>query len=279
MKKKKTLVYLGSLTIFQLLWQTSYAKAVGFDSPKDLILPLTSLTNEKFAEISNNLSNYTKLEVIIDKESTENRDLKITYTNWFRFGEALKVNGTLTVLNLQNLNIEDYGVSQIAEAMSEGCPVTYLNLSSNDISNAGMRCLAQALKNERSRCQILNLSYNYIQRFAPLDLAMSLKNNTCLKNINLSHTDMEDDLAEAFGRIFKYNATLEELNLSSNKISTKGIGTLLHGLKENSTLKSLNLKGNPIRLSLMDLYTLEKLLEKRPNLIKIDNIRHRLRRF
>ena len=60
--------------------------------------------------------------------------------------EAIKVNKTLTNLNLRNNGIGDAGATCIAEAIKVNKTQTNLDLRSNGISDAGATCIAEAIK-------------------------------------------------------------------------------------------------------------------------------------
>ncbi|XP_011270823.1 hypothetical protein CAOG_09090 [Capsaspora owczarzaki ATCC 30864] len=78
--------------------------------------------------------------------------------------EALKMNTTLTQLDLQLNQIGDEGAQAIAEALRANTTLTWLKLSYNQIGDAGAQAIAEALKVNK-RMTLLFLHYNCIDIF------------------------------------------------------------------------------------------------------------------
>ncbi|CAF1592671.1 unnamed protein product, partial [Didymodactylos carnosus] len=75
--------------------------------------------------------------------------------------EALKVNKTLTTLNLENNEISVRGGEALAEALKVNKTLTTLNLAGNQISDGGGEALAEALKMNKT-LTTLDLARNQI---------------------------------------------------------------------------------------------------------------------
>jgi len=73
----------------------------------------------------------------------------------------LKVNATLTNIDLEDNGIDDDGVAAIADALKVNCTLTKINLEDNDIGDYGAAVIADALKVNRTLMQI-NLKRNDI---------------------------------------------------------------------------------------------------------------------
>ena len=75
--------------------------------------------------------------------------------------EALKVNSTLTVLNLADNGTGDQGATGLAEALKVNSTLTELNLEGSDTGDQGATSLAEALK-VNSTLTVLDLRVNNI---------------------------------------------------------------------------------------------------------------------
>ncbi|KJE97551.1 hypothetical protein CAOG_09082 [Capsaspora owczarzaki ATCC 30864] len=91
---------------------------------------------------------------------------------------ALKVNTTLTQLDLWSNQIGDEGAQAIAEALRANTTLTWLKLSYNQIGDAGAQAIAEALKVDK-RMTLLFLHYNCIGIFGSqaIDKACQDKRN------------------------------------------------------------------------------------------------------
>jgi len=70
-------------------------------------------------------------------------------------------------------------------------------------------------------------------------IADALKQNCCLKDLNLDHNNTGHEGGEALGAALKVNRSLTSLYLENNNIGYKGGKALADALKENQFLTSL----------------------------------------
>ena len=103
--------------------------------------------------------------------------------------EALKVNSTLTELNLRANRIGDQVATGLAEALKENSTLTKLNLCFNDIGHQGATGLAKALK-VNSKLAELNLDGNDIGDQSATGLAEALKVNSTLTDLRLNYNNI-----------------------------------------------------------------------------------------
>ena len=97
--------------------------------------------------------------------------------------------------------------------------------------------------------EILNLSYNNIDKNGLNDIIENLKKKECtLKKLNLSYNYIGNEGCFLLGDCLKYNKSLASLNLTSNNILNEGAIALANNIKSefNTTLKSINFKDNSI---------------------------------
>ena len=132
--------------------------------------------------------------------------------------EALKVNSTLTKLDLDFYGIGDQGATGLAEALKVNSTLTVLVLKDNVIGHQGATSIAEALKV-----------------------------NSTLTNLDLQHSYIGDQGATSIAEALKVNSTLTNLDLQDNDISDQGATCLVEALKMNSTLRFLDLSLNNVR--------------------------------
>ena len=154
--------------------------------------------------------------------------------------EAIKVNKTLTDLNLFGNGISDAGVSSIAEAIKVNKTLTDLNLSDNGVSDAGATSIAEAIEVNKTLTH-LRLSDNGISDAGVTSIVEAIKVNKTLTSLDLSGNGFSDAGATSIAEAIKVNKTLTDLDLSENGISDAGATSIVQAIKVNETLTNLDL--------------------------------------
>jgi Leucine-rich repeat (LRR) protein len=159
-------------------------------------------------------------------------------------GEALRLNSTLTSLNLGCNEIGDEGARALGEALRLNSTLTSLNLGCNEIGDEGARALVEAL-GSNSTLTSLTLCHNMIGDDGVRALGKALRSNTTLTSLTLCEA-IGDEGARAWRDALRSNSTLTSLDLSHNEIGDEGARALGEALGSNSTLTSLDLSHNKI---------------------------------
>ena len=154
--------------------------------------------------------------------------------------EAIKVNKTLTDLNLFGNGISDAGVSSIAEAIKVNQTLTDLNLSDNGVSDASATSIAEAIEVNKTLTH-LRLSDNGISDAGVTFIVEAIKVNKTLTSLDLSGNGISDAGATSIAEAIKVNKTLTDLDLSENGISDAGATSIVEAIKVNETLTNLDL--------------------------------------
>ena len=157
--------------------------------------------------------------------------------------KALKVNSSLTNLNLSWNCITDSGASTLSQALKTNSTLTILDLSSNRIGESGVACLSGALK-VNSTLASLRLGNNDLSDPGAASLSEALKVNSTLVSLDLSSNKISDPGAVSLSRALAANASLTDLNLRDNWISATGAASLFHALTLNSCSTNLDLRYN-----------------------------------
>ncbi|KJE97960.1 hypothetical protein CAOG_08025 [Capsaspora owczarzaki ATCC 30864] len=158
---------------------------------------------------------------------------------------ALKVNTTLTQLDLSENQIGNVGAQAIAEALKSNKTLTSLSLGKNQTGDAGAQAIAEALKVNTTLTK-LNLSWNQVGDDAAKAFAEALKVNKTLTRLKLHQVQIGDAGARAIAEALKVNKTVTELALDGNQIGDVGAQAIAEALKTNKTLTALDLSLNQI---------------------------------
>jgi hypothetical protein len=135
--------------------------------------------------------------------------------------------------------IQDNGAIALAMALKVNRSITKLDLEYNRIGDAGVEALAIALQ-DNSTLEELNLLGNFFISAAGVRaLANALKTNSTLTSLNLKLNRIDDAGTEALAISLKHNCTLTQLNLELNPIYDEGAKSLLTALIDNHTLTEL----------------------------------------
>ena len=158
--------------------------------------------------------------------------------------EALVVNSSLTSLDLQANNIGAKGGVAIAEALKANGSLRSLNLATNNIGQEGGAAIAKALKVNSSLTSI-DVGGNKITKEAVLALVKVFKEKqmTC---INLTSCNLDADGAKEVAEYVRVSSSLTTLDLQGNKLSPQSGVALAEALKVNSSLTILSLYNNQI---------------------------------
>ncbi|KAK3836741.1 MAG: hypothetical protein J3R72DRAFT_477125 [Linnemannia gamsii] len=162
-----------------------------------------------------------------------------------RLAEILKINSTLTALDLSYNSIGDNGTVALSEALKTNSTLTILKLLVNSISNDGAVELSEVLKTN-STLSTLDISYNSIGDNGTVALSEALKANSTLTSLGLRSNTIRENGAVALSEAIKTNSTLTTLHLSLNPIGDNGTVVLSEALKTNSTLTTLDISYNSI---------------------------------
>ena len=158
---------------------------------------------------------------------------------------ALKVNTSLSSLDLKGNPIGNEGANSLAQALRVNTSLSSLDLSRNFIGNKEANSLAQALRVNTSLSS-LKLSGNSIGNEGANSLAQALTVNTSLSSLDLSMNSIGYGGANSLAQALTVNTSLSSLDLSRNSIGYEGANSLAQALRVNTSLSSLKLWTNTI---------------------------------
>ncbi|XP_067041367.1 protein NLRC3-like isoform X2 [Acropora muricata] len=159
--------------------------------------------------------------------------------------QALRVNTSLSSLDLSRNSIGNDGVKSLTQALRVNTSLSSLDLFGNSIGNEGANSLAEALRVNTSLFS-LTLNFNSCGVEAANSLAQALRVNTSLSSLDLHLSSIGDEGANSLAEALRVNTSLSSLDLHSNSIGDKGANSLAQALRVNTSLSSLCLSWNSI---------------------------------
>lgn len=149
---------------------------------------------------------------------------------------------SLTLMEIKNKSNSNYLIN-IFDALKINTTITSLNLSNNNLTFNGDFNFSEVLKNNSTLME-LDLSNNNINDNDCLILYDGLKNNSSIIKLNLYNNEIYNNGCKYISNILLTNTTLMDLNIGFNGIGTTSIDYLFNILKNNSSITSLNIKEN-----------------------------------
>ena len=151
-------------------------------------------------------------------------------------GRCLRLNTSITTINLRDSQLRDEGVGALADGLklNKASKVRVLDLSSNGIGAAGAEKLAGLLSLSASLAK-LDLSSNKLGSSGTEALRGSLRDNGTLTALNLRDNDIDVAGATALATALRTNGALSTLWLGKNKVGDEGVIALVEALKESAS--------------------------------------------
>ncbi|XP_041263696.1 nucleotide-binding oligomerization domain-containing protein 1 isoform X4 [Onychostruthus taczanowskii] len=151
----------------------------------------------------------------------------------------------LAVIRLSVNQVTDHGVRILYEELSKYQIVSFLGIGANKITSEGGKCLAQAIQKSQTMFEI-GLAFNGITTEGGKSIAEAMQHNNSVRIFWLTKNELDDEAAMSFAEMLKVNKKLVHLWLIQNQITAKGVKCLSEALKENTTIQEICLNGNLI---------------------------------
>ena len=177
------------------------------------------------------------------------KELNLSHNNLQGIGiksilDCLNVSN-LIKLNISNNNVTD-GLNLIANGLTHATKLLQLDLSYNKLRSDNIKCFLYKAKSIFVNLMNLNLSGNEIGSGAATALANVLSENTKLKELCLSHTDLQiEEVSKIFDEL--RFSSLIKLSLSYNYITDEAAGIIATFLSTSNELKELDLSYNNLK--------------------------------
>ncbi|XP_075048984.1 NACHT, LRR and PYD domains-containing protein 12-like [Mixophyes fleayi] len=150
-------------------------------------------------------------------------------------------------LDLSVNMLTDSSCSQLAYVIKNNQCLRKLDLSGNQLAGPHFCDLVTALSSPTCRIEELRLSVNMLTDSSCSQLAYVIKNNQCLRKLDLSGNQLAGphfcDLVTALS---SPTCRIEELRLSVNMLTDSSCSQLAYVIKNNQCLRKLDLSGNQL---------------------------------
>jgi hypothetical protein len=141
-------------------------------------------------------------------------------------------------------NVGEKGAEAISAALRVNTTLTHLDLSNNGIMDVGAACVAEALRESRG-LECLILSFNGITKEGMKKLGASFNGYHSLKKVDLDNNKIENDGAEALSDAVQH-MSIQVLNVAFNNIESRGLRRIAQAVCASSSVTGLSLSGNKI---------------------------------
>jgi len=211
----------------------------GISNLKELFLQDNNMSEKVVDDLADVIRNNTGLEELY----LCNNDLQSSTVVVF---QALKGISTLKKLNLYGNNMSGKVVNDLADVLKNNTCLEVLGLGNNNLLSSVLVIL-QALK-RKSNLKALYLGSNFISRIVIDDLAEVIRNNNCLKHLNLFNNNLHSSAVVVL-QALETVSTLESLDLDDNNMSKEVVDSLTHVICNNK-LSGLCIGGNSLQTGL-----------------------------
>ena len=208
-------------------------------------------------------------------KNTELKELDLSHNNLDATGIRnifRKLNiSRLTKINISNNAIGEQAADDIGNFLSKNTELKELDLSHNNLDATGIRNICRKLN--ISHLTKINISNNAVGKQAADDIGNFLSKNTELKELDLSHNNLDatgirnicrklnishltkinisnnaigEQAADDIGNVLSKNTELKELDISCNNLYESGIKMLCKRIANLSKLTKLKIDGNNI---------------------------------
>ncbi|SPR00927.1 Leucine-rich repeat-containing protein [Plasmodiophora brassicae] len=160
-------------------------------------------------------------------------------------GQMLRLNRSITSLNLARNRVGARGCALLCDALQRNRDLRHVDLSANGIGADAARSLA-ALFQANATLVTVNLGDNALDAGVP-DMTDALISNRTLVVLDVHANSMGDPGAIAIAHALAASSTITSVNLSRNGIGESGGVAIARALTRNRVLTALDLSSNDVR--------------------------------
>nr|XP_009686170.1 PREDICTED: nucleotide-binding oligomerization domain-containing protein 1 isoform X2 [Struthio camelus australis] len=172
-------------------------------------------------------------------------DLDNNNINDYGVKQLLPCFSKLAVIRLSVNQITDHGVKILYEELSKYQIVTYLGIGANKITSEGGKCLAQAIQKSKTMFEI-GLWGNQVGDEGAKAFAEALRNHPTLTNVSLAFNGITTEGGKSIAEAMQHNNSVKIFWLTKNDLDDEAAMSFGEMLKVNKKLVHLWLIQNQI---------------------------------
>uniref|UniRef100_A0A8C2YC06 Nucleotide binding oligomerization domain containing 1 n=1 Tax=Coturnix japonica TaxID=93934 RepID=A0A8C2YC06_COTJA len=172
-------------------------------------------------------------------------DLDNNNINDYGVKQLLPCFSKLAVLRLSVNQITDHGARILYEELSKYQIVSYLGLYNNQITDVGAKYVAKLIE-ECSSLEYVKIGANKITSEGGKCLAQAIQKSTTMFEIGMWGNQVGDEGAKAFAEALRNHPSLTNVSLAFNGITTEGGKSIAEALQHNNSVKIFWLTKNEL---------------------------------
>ncbi|XP_042672539.1 nucleotide-binding oligomerization domain-containing protein 1 isoform X1 [Centrocercus urophasianus] len=172
-------------------------------------------------------------------------DLDNNNINDYGVKQLLPCFSKLAVIRLSVNQITDHGARILYEELSKYQIVSYLGLYNNQITDIGAKYVAKLIE-ECSSLEYVKIGANKITSEGGKCLAQAIQKNTKMFEIGMWGNQVGDEGAKAFAEALRNHPRLTNVSLAFNGITTEGGKSIAEALQHNNSVKIFWLTKNEL---------------------------------
>lgn len=139
-------------------------------------------------------------------------------------------------LTLNYGQVTDYGLEILAEALKFNKTISKVDLTSNKFTDNGLMALTACIRDHHTSISSLKLGFNKLKDKSMEYLFEALRDNRCLRELNLENNMLSSDSAQYLGLLIAENKDITHIYLEGNQIDDEACEKIAMGIRCNSTL-------------------------------------------
>ncbi|NXU49153.1 NOD1 protein, partial [Turnix velox] len=172
-------------------------------------------------------------------------DLDNNNINDYGVKQLLPCFSKLEVIRLSVNQVTDHGVRILYEELSKYRIVTYLGLYNNQITDVGAKYVAKLIE-ECSSLEYVKIGANKITSEGGKCLAQAIQKSKNMFEIGMWGNQIGDEGAKAFAEALRYHPRLTNVSLAFNGITTEGGKSIAEAMQHNNSVRIFWLTKNEL---------------------------------
>ncbi|NXA38636.1 NOD1 protein, partial [Eudromia elegans] len=172
-------------------------------------------------------------------------DLDNNNINDYGVKQLLPCFSKLTVIRLSVNQITDHGARILYEELSKYQIVTFLGLYNNQITDVGAKYVAKLIE-ECSSLEYVKIGANKITSEGGKCLAQAIQKNKMMFEIGMWGNQVGDEGAKAFAEALRNHPRLTNVSLAFNGITTEGGRSIAEAMRHNDSVRIFWLTKNEL---------------------------------